>query len=219
MGALSARRYTSKMARNTDVSPYIGKLSRSQVYSKKGQYKRERKGVPSAEPTAAEKRASYYPADDSVSRPKISRKVNKPTKLRATIAPGTVVVVLGQLPSGLLLVPGPYVINGVPVRRVNQAYVIATSTKVSLPSSLDLARFDDSYFTKDKASSRKGTEGEFFDKESKPEKKQLPADRAADQKALDKEIVAAVKGTPVLAKYLAASFGLSKGDFPHLLKF
>merc|ERR1712080_573349 len=124
---------------------------------------------------------------------------------------GKRVVVLGQLPSGLLLVTGPYVINGVPVRRVNQAYVIATSTKVSLPSSLDL--------TKDKASSRKGTEGEFFDKESKPEKKQLPADRAADQKALDKEIVAAVKGTPVLAKYLAASFGLSKGDFPHLLKF
>jgi large subunit ribosomal protein L6e len=82
------------MARNTDVSPYIGKLSRSQVYSKKGQYKRERKGVPSAEPTAAEKRASYYPADDSVSRPKISRKVNKPTKLRATITPGTVVILL-----------------------------------------------------------------------------------------------------------------------------
>jgi large subunit ribosomal protein L6e len=131
---------------------------------------------------------------------------------------GKRVVVLGQLPSGLLLVTGPYVINGVPVRRVNQAYVIATSTKVSLPSSLDLAKFDDAYFTKDKASSRKGTEGEFFDKESKPEKKQLPADRAADQKALDKEIVAAVK-TPVLAKYLAASFGLSKGDFPHLLKF
>lgn len=82
------------MARNTDVSPYIGKLSRSQVYSKKGQYKRERKGVPSAEPTAAEKRASYYPADDSVSRPKVSRKSNKPTKLRATITPGTVVILL-----------------------------------------------------------------------------------------------------------------------------
>lgn len=87
-------RNRKQMARNTDVSPYIGKLSRSQVYSKKGQYKRERKGVPSAEPTAAEKRASYYPADDSVSRPKISRKVNKPTKLRATITPGTVVILL-----------------------------------------------------------------------------------------------------------------------------
>ncbi|GAA5867501.1 hypothetical protein JCM3774_003855 [Rhodotorula dairenensis] len=218
------------MARNTDVSPYIGKLSRSQVYSKKASYKRERKGVPSAEPTAAEKRASYYPADDSVSRPKVSRKTNKPTKLRSTITPGTVVillagrfrgkrvVVLGQLPSGLLLVTGPYIINGVPVRRVNQAYVIATSTKVELPQ-LDLAKFDDAYFTKDKASSRKGTEGEFFDKESKPAKKELPVDRAADQKALDKQVLAAVKATPVLAKYLAASFGLSKGDFPHLLKF
>lgn len=83
-----------QMARNTDVSPYIGKLSRSQVYSKKGQYKRERKGVASTEPTAAEKRASYYPADDSVSRPKLSRKANKQTKLRATITPGTVVILL-----------------------------------------------------------------------------------------------------------------------------
>lgn len=82
------------MARNTDVTPYIGKLSRSQVYSKKGLYKRERKGVPSAEPTAAEKRASYYPADDSVQRPKISRKTNKPTKLRESIVPGSIVILL-----------------------------------------------------------------------------------------------------------------------------
>ncbi|BGP56787.1 hypothetical protein JCM8202_004441 [Rhodotorula sphaerocarpa] len=219
------------MARNTDVTPYIGKLSRSQVYSKKGLYKRERKGVPSAEPTAAEKRASYYPADDSVQRPKISRKTNKPTKLRESIVPGSIVillagrfrgkrvVVLGQLPSGLLLVTGPYVINGVPVRRVNQSYVIATSTKVELPQGLDLAKFNDAYFTKDKSSSRKGTEGEFFDKESKPAKKELPAERAQDQKALDKQVLGAVKQTPVLAKYLAASFGLSKGEFPHLLKF
>lgn len=132
---------------------------------------------------------------------------------------GKRVVVLGQLPSGLLLVTGPYVINGVPVRRVNQSYVIATSTKVELPQGLDLAKFNDAYFTKDKSSSRKGTEGEFFDKESKPAKKELPAERAQDQKALDKQVLGAVKQTPVLAKYLAASFGLSKGEFPHLLKF
>ena len=29
---------------------------------------------------------------------------------------------------------GPYKINGVPLRRVDQAYVIATSTKVELPA-------------------------------------------------------------------------------------
>lgn len=116
---------------------------------------------------AAAKPPRFYPAEEEP-KPLAHRAVRKPTKLRASITPGTVlillsgrfkgrrVVFLGQLPSGLLLVTGPFKLNGVPVRRVNQAYVIATSTKVQLPK-LDLGKFTDKYFKPLEAkSSKKG---------------------------------------------------------------
>lgn len=61
-----------------------------------------------------------------------------------------------------ILVTGPFKINGVPLRRINPAYVIATSTKVELPSGLSLDKYDEAYFKVKKEKKGKSTEQEFF---------------------------------------------------------
>lgn len=237
------------MARNSTVSPYVGRLGRSALYSKKGGYKHAgRKPAAAAEeaPVATKektvggaknagkrvvpttKASRFYPADD-VRAKKVSRKTAKPAKLRESITPGTVLILLAgrfrgkrvvflkQLDSGLLLVTGPFKINGVPLRRVNQAYVIATSTKVDLGSFQVDAKLDDAYFRREKAAKTKAEASFFADPANKAP---LPENKVADQKALDKEVIAAVKKQgPILAKYLAATFSLSKGDKPHALRF
>ena len=53
------------------------------------------------------------------------------------------------LTSGNLLVTGPYSVNGVPLKRVNPAYVISTSTKVSLEGVN--ANVDDTFFKKQRS--------------------------------------------------------------------
>lgn len=53
--------------------------------------------------------------------------------------------------------------NGVPLRRVNQAYVIATSTKVDVSDmGEDLAKFDDAYFARTKSKSPPSKDSEEF---------------------------------------------------------
>ncbi len=53
------------------------------------------------------------------------------------------------------MVTGPYSLNGVPLRRMNQRYVIGTSTKVDI-SKVDTKKFDDNYFKRTEAEKKKG---------------------------------------------------------------
>ncbi|KAI7905561.1 ribosomal protein L6e-domain-containing protein [Cokeromyces recurvatus] len=230
--------------RNSFLAPGVSRFSRSVAYSKKAQYKRKQTAVAAPVKEAAtdktvevkgakngnkrvipaQKAARFYPAED-VPQPKVSRKTAKKTALRSSITPGTVVillagryrgkrvVVLKQLDSGLLLVTGPFKVNGVPLRRVNQAYVIATSTKLDISSVKVDEKFNDAYFKKSAAKAEKA----FLEGEQK--KAAFPESKAADQKAIDKALLEVVAKTPFLRQYLASTFGLTKGQFPHDMKF
>ena len=185
-----------------------------------------------------DKTTSYYPTED-VKKP--AKRALKPgvAKLRASITPGTVLILLSgrfrgrrvvfvkQLASGLLLVTGPRLINGVPLRRVNQAYVIATSTKVDAGSVAKLATaaasITDALFkrtAKEKAAAKGALRGvktadAFLALQSKA------ATGPSEERKAKQEAVDAAINTKAgkIAAYLAARFTLSKGQKPHAMKF
>ena len=107
----------------------------------------------------------------------------KPAKPRASLQPGTILIILAgrfrgkrvvllkHLSQGVLLVTGPFRVNGVPLRRVNARYVIATKQKVSL-AGIDEKTVEkvsqEGYFTKEKKAEKQGEEA-FFKQGEKPE--------------------------------------------------
>ncbi|CAN8304820.1 unnamed protein product [Cochlearia groenlandica] len=211
----------AKVSRNPDLIRGIGKYSRSQMYHKRGLWAIKAKnggifprhdGKANVE-SPAEKPAKFYPAED-VKKPLSNRRKPKPTKLKFK---GKRVVFLKQLSSGLLLVTGPFKINGVPLRRVNQSYVIGTSTKVDI-SGVDVEKFDDKYFGKVVEKKSKKGEGEFFEAE-KEEKKEIPQEKKEDQKNVDTALIKAIEVVPELKTYLGARFSLKQGMKPHELVF
>jgi len=134
---------------------------------------------------------------------------------------GRRVVFLKQLPSGLLLVTGPQAINGVPLRRVNQRYVIATSTKVDIAGVKVDDKVNDDYFKRATKTSGTKDEKKFFGstEEDRKKKPQASPERKALQKSVDDQLVASIKKVQSLDAYLASHFTLRNTHFPHQMKF
>jgi len=177
----------------------------------------------------------FYPTEEKPRKLRTNKKSfsEHKHKLRTSITPGTVlvlvagrhagkrVVFLKQLKSGLLLVSGPFKLNGCPLRRINQIYVIATSTKVDISKVNVPENLNDEFFARVKAKKpAKTNEAEIFEK--KEEKYKVTEDRKKAQLDVDKQLLAAIKASPqkaTLAGYLKSKFGLSNKQYPHKMKF
>merc|ERR1712195_116635 len=139
---------------------------------------------------------------------------NKATKLKASLVPGAVVILLAgrfkgqravflkQLPSGLCLITGPYKVNGIPLRRVPQSYVIGTSTVVDV-SKADTTAVTDCQFKKPKSAKKKSEDGPFAAAE---EKKPLDGAAKALQEKVDGPVVKAIEAESMLKDYMRARF-------------
>ena len=185
----------------------------------------------------------YYPTDDMIEEQKKKLRTKKGAKetpldkpawnlekLRKSIVPGTILIIVAGkyagkkviflkqcIKSGALIVTGPYKINGVPLMRINQRYVIATSQKVDV-SKVNMDGVDFRFFKKIQI--KKAAFGqevaEDYAKKQYEEKKALIVEK---QKQVDATLVEEVKKVPMLKEYMKAYFTLKAGEFPHLLKF
>ncbi|EPY28745.1 large subunit ribosomal protein L6e [Strigomonas culicis] len=174
---------------------------------------------------------------------KVSRKSPEYSTLRKSCSPGTVAIILAgrfrgrravilkQLPhNGPLVISGPMKVNGVPIRRIDSRYIIATSTKVDI-SGVDTSDIKPEVFARPKAEKPVKSEGHFMgDKEkkkaeksakktAKATKKAVVSDaRAQLQKKVDAALIAAIKkdaqGKEKLG-YLRSVFTVKPGDAPH----
>lgn len=177
-----------------------------------------------------------FPTQAKVSKhaKKTTQKTVKTPALRKSITPGTVLILLAgrhkgkhvvflkQLPSGLLLVTGPYAVNGCPLRRINQAYVIATKTKLDLSSVHLPETLNDAYFNrqKEERKTHKKESGEIFAKTK--EEYKVSEQRKNDQQAVDKQLLDVLKKHPeknLMKGYLRSLFNLKNKQYPHVMVF
>uniref|UniRef100_A0A1I7VSY3 Large ribosomal subunit protein eL6 n=1 Tax=Loa loa TaxID=7209 RepID=A0A1I7VSY3_LOALO len=158
----------------------------------------------------------------------------KKTVLRRSITPGTILIILAgrhkgkrviflkQLEkSGLLLVTGPMKLNSTPLRRIAQAFVIATKTKIDISRLKLPEHINDTYFRRfsSKKAPKKGDANIFAQGTTEYT---VSDQRKADQKAVDSVVLEVIREHPekkYLFGYLGSRFALGKNQFPHQMLF
>ena len=170
---------------------------------------------------------NWYPVSDLKSHFKRKCKAPKNTHISAPLTPGQVVILLSgrfrgrrvvylkKLETGLLLVTGPYKYNGVPLKRVNAAYVLPTNTSVKIDGKV-AEKINDEFFKRVEISREKK---EDFFVEDKAKKERVTKERTDAQNEIDTVVKKAVDGVPMMKEYLRNRFALKDGDKPHLMKF
>merc|ERR1719399_2790955 len=186
------------------------------------------KSAPKA--AVGKKETRYYPAEDVKVKLGNHHNTTKQTKLRKNIVPGSVLILLAghfkgqrvvflkQLDSGLLLVTGPYKLNGVPLRRVPQSYVIGTQTTVDVSGVKLPAEVNDDLFKKPQSAKKQKKDEDFYEDGAK-KPNTIDESRKALQKTVDTAVLASINKTPMLKQYIASRFSLKNGDKPHLMTF
>ena len=194
----------------------------------KGLVKRKESRKKNAEENKSLKlKKNWYPVSNLKSHFKRQCKAPKASHISAPLTPGQVVIILSgrfrgrrvvylkKLESNLLLVTGPYKYNGVPLKRVNAAYVLPTNTKLNINAEI-AKNVNDKFF--DRVYIERTKEEDFFeDKEKK--KGRISEDKKKLQTEVDTEVKKAVDGVPMMKEYLRNRFALKNGDKPHLMKF
>ena len=170
---------------------------------------------------------NWYPVSNIKGHFKRKCKIPKKTHISAELTPGQVVILLSgrfrgrrvvflkKLETGLLLVTGPYKYNGVPLKRVNAAYVLPTNTKLTIDAKV--ADEIKNEFFKRVEIARKEEKDFFADEKTKKER--ITDERKNAQNKVDTEVKKAIDAVPMMKEYLRNRFALKSGDKPHLMKF
>jgi len=230
--------------RNPLVAGGVGRFSRAQMYHRRGLFEKLQKPFPKRKvdskrgETFVEKKVGGEKNGGTrkvaVKEPKTVVKRNpKIPALRKSIVPGTVLILLTgphrgkrviflkqMKKSGLLLITGPLKLNSTPMRRVAQAFVIATRTRIDVSGVQVPDTINDDYFKKAPKAAVKSKAGIFA--EGTQSGGAVSEQKKKDQKTVDDQILVAIRKTPerkYLFGYLGSRFSIGKGQQPHAMVY